>query len=138
MNKRILIGITIACAVLLGGFLYESHQTIPEVIESPRAISIMLEIRDVTEPNRIEIIEGTTVLEVLRSESIERGFTMRETEYAGLGTLVEQLGEFENGSDGRYWTYRVNGAFAPVGADVYEPVMGDDIKWTFDVPTETQ
>jgi hypothetical protein len=71
---------------------------------------------------------------MLRTESKETGFAMSEKEYAGLGTLVERLGDHENGTDGKYWTYMVNGAFAPVGADVYEPKSDDTITWTFAVP----
>ena len=82
----------------------------------------------------VEIPEGTTILELLRGESTAEGFAMSEKEYAGLGILVERLGDLQNGADGKYWTYTVNGAFAPVGADVYEPKSGDLIEWTFDVP----
>src|SRR3989344_6944886 len=136
MNKRSVWGIVIILALVTGGFAYTqlySRQS-PATAETPRTIEVALAIADVLPAHRTEITEGATVLELLRMESAAEGFVLSEKEYAGLGILVELLGDFQNGTDGKYWTYTVNGAFAPVGADVYEPRSGDLIEWTFDVP----
>lgn len=136
MHRRILFGIAIV-AILVGGLAYvqlQRPQPIPGTAQTPRSIEVTLEIAGVLPAHRVEIIERTTALELLHAESTKAGFLMSEKEYAGLGTLVERLGDFKNGTDGKYWTYTVNGTFAPVGADVYQPKSGDLIEWTFAVP----
>ena len=134
IRTRILIGIIVA--LIVGGLTYTQFYPHPvvETSENARTIKATLTIDGVLPAYPVEIPEGTTILELLRGESTAEGFAMSEKEYAGLGILVERLGDLQNGADGKYWTYTVNGAFAPVGADVYEPKSGDLIEWTFDVP----
>lgn len=137
--KRLRVGSVLVIAILFGGFAYTQwHQrTAPLTAEAPRTFEVTLAIAGVLPAHRIAIAEGTTALEALRMESAHEGFVMSEKEYAGLGTLVEQIGDFRNGDDDRYWTYTVNGGFSPVGADRYEPKEGDYIEWTFDMPDGT-
>ncbi len=133
--RRIFLLITVAFVILAGGFAYtRSHVPAPATEDSTRTIGVSLAIEGIHPARASEVAEKTTVLGLLRSASQEEGFQLREKEYAGLGTLVEQIGTLENGTDGKYWTYSVNGAFAPVGADVYELKSGDAVEWTFAVP----
>lgn len=136
MHRRILFSIAIV-AILLGGLAYvqlQRPQPISGTAQKTPRTEVTLEIAGVLPAHRVTITEGTTALELLRAESTRAGFLMSEKEYAGLGTLVERLGDFKNGTDGKYWTYTVNGTFAPVGADVYQPKSGDLVEWTFVVP----
>lgn len=140
MHKRFVIGAIAVLTIIAGGFAYTqlNREPVAEITQTPRIIEVTLAIADVLPTYRVEIDEGTSVLELIRKESIREGFVMSEKEYAGLGILVERLGDFENGTDGKYWTYTVNGVFAPVGADVYTPKAGDLIEWTFAVPKDIE
>ncbi|OGG59762.1 hypothetical protein A2765_04200 [Candidatus Kaiserbacteria bacterium RIFCSPHIGHO2_01_FULL_56_24] len=134
--KKILVGVGVLIAILLGGYVYTQFEWQQPVVQhtETRTIEVALAIEGVLPEGRAEVPEGMTALDLLRSESREKGFVMGEKEYAGLGILVERIGEFKNGTDGKYWTYTVNGVFAPVGADVYALKDGDAIEWTFVVP----
>lgn len=80
------------------------------------------------------VLQGTTALDLLTTTTKVNGIDMATQEYSGMGTLVEKIGSLKNGTDGKYWMYYVNDAFAPVGADAYKLVSGDSIEWRFEVP----
>lgn len=135
INTRNILAVSAALIVLIGGFAYLRDTPAPEnVHQELRLIDVQLTIEGVLPSHAVTVAEGTTALEMLRAESEEEGFALTEKEYAGLGSLVERIGDFKNGTDGKYWTYSVNDAFAPIGADSYELVSGDAILWTFAVP----
>lgn len=138
MNRRFGIAAILILAILAGGFAYTQFlKPSPTAsTETTRAVEVTLAIENILPPHRAKIADGTTALELLRMESAEEGFTMSEKEYAGLGTLVESIGDFRNGTEGKYWTYTVNGAFSAVGADVYQPKAGDLIEWSFAEPED--
>lgn len=133
-TRRILVGGAILF-VLIGGFAYMRSSPAPEDLHQElRLIDAHLTIEGVLAPRAVTVAAGTTALEMLRAESEKTGFALIEKEYAGLGSLVEEIGDLKNGTDGRYWTYSVNGIFASVGADNYELKPGDAIEWAFAVP----
>lgn len=67
-----------------------------------------------------------TVLEQLKN--INSTVVTKETE---LGAYVDSINNLKGGSDGKYWTYYVNGTMGSVGADVYTPKKGEAIEWKF-------
>lgn len=139
MKSRILIGSLLVIAIIAGGFAYTQFiQTpSPAQTENSRTISVTFAIESVLPAHAADVAAGTTVLELLRAESAEKGFTLAEKEYAGLGILVEQIGEYKNGTDSKYWHYYVNGKLAPVGVDAYVLQSGDAIEWKFHAPDES-
>lgn len=51
-----------------------------------------------------------------------------ESEY---GELVDSIEGHKGGTDGKYWSFYVNGEMAQVGADAYIQQEGDLIEWKF-------
>lgn len=137
MHKQFVIGTLIVLAIITGGFAYTQFpypQPAVETSETARTIEVTFAIEGVLPAEHVTTAEGMTVLELLRGKSREKGFIMSEKEYTGLGILVERLGDLQNGTVGKYWTYTVNSVFAPVGADAYRLKEGDAIEWKFAVP----
>lgn len=54
-----------------------------------------------------------------------------QTERSSLGVLVTAINKQPNGTDGRYWFYSVNGAFATVGVAAYSLHDGDRVDWEY-------
>lgn len=75
---------------------------------------------------------GDTALDALSYlDSRNPDLSLRTKDYVGLGTLVTAMYGKENGSENKYWQYRVNGADPGVGADSYELSDGDVVEWRF-------
>jgi hypothetical protein len=72
--------------------------------------------------------EGMTVADVLRSAP-----TLATTQRgSGSGAFLTAIGDTANeGTDGKNWTYAVNGEIADRSFDVYELKPGDRVLWTF-------
>lgn len=69
--------------------------------------------------------EGKTALALLQEqESVE-------TKDSSYGTYVDSINGLKGGTDGKYWTFYVNGQMSQVGADAYTTKSGDSIEWKF-------
>jgi len=53
-----------------------------------------------------------------------------------LGVFVTKVGDYQNGQDGKYWVYEVNGAKVPIAADKYILGGADRLVWKFVIPQE--
>ncbi len=69
---------------------------------------------------------GSTSLEQLKDEASDVLTT--ESEY---GELVDSIEGHQGGTDGKYWSFYVNGEMAQVGAGDYVQEEGDWIEWKF-------
>lgn len=136
IRTRLIIGSLAVLAIIASGFAYTNLARAPQEAQEThtRSIDVTLTIEGILSSHATVVTEGTTALELLREESKAEGFELSEKTYIGLGTMVEKIGSFTNGTDGKYWTYSVNGKFAAVGADAYELKPDDRIEWTFAVP----
>lgn len=103
--------------------------------ETPRTIHGTLAIENVLPATEIAVPSGASALELLAEVSSAMPFVLETKEYAGLGTLVERIGDHKNDS-ARHWHYYVNGALAPVGAGAYIVEEGDAVEWRFRTPDE--
>lgn len=81
---------------------------------------------------RISVAVDSTALDLLRQINIQNPKLKLVTkDYVGMGTLVEGMVGKDNGTDGKYWTYYVNGEMAQVGAGNYVIKDNDQIEWKF-------
>lgn len=73
-----------------------------------------------TATKKLEVSEGTTVLEALKKEYevVEEG-----------GFIASIEGMKQDKEAGKYWMYEVNNTEPPVGAAEYELQDGDQVKW---------
>ena len=69
---------------------------------------------------------GSTSLEQLKEEASDVLTT--ESEY---GELVDSIEGHKGGTEGKYWSFYVNGEMAQVGAGAYVQKEGDWIEWKF-------
>ncbi|MDP2656407.1 MAG: DUF4430 domain-containing protein [bacterium] len=81
---------------------------------------------------QVSFLENETILDVMKTLNIQDPQVQLSTkEYAGLGTLIDGINGVTNGTDGKYWQYKVNGVMPQIGADAYILNKGDQIEWFF-------
>lgn len=47
------------------------------------------------------------------------------------GKYVDSINQLVGGSDGKYWSFYIDGELAELGADAYQPTGGEVIEWKF-------
>lgn len=126
-------------ALAVGLSLYINFSQPPEpAAQGPQSYVVVLTIDSVYADKQVAVSSDETVLRMLeRLDDADSSLQLTTKEFAGLGILVEGMGAYQNGTDGKYWQYFINGTLAPVGADQYVPAAGDRVEWRFIVP-ETQ
>lgn len=136
MSRRLVISLYVALALFtIGGALYYAAPTVlAPVTEAPRDITASLSIESALPLETHTIPSNISALAFLINETTEHSIPIQTKEYPGMGTLVETIGEFRNGTDSKYWLYYVNGTSAPVGADAYVVQEGDSIEWKYEIP----
>jgi hypothetical protein len=77
-----------------------------------------------------EVTEPVTVLSLLEKGSQDRDLSYTVKKY-DFGTLLEELNGFVNGTDGKYWTYSVNGKEATVGVDAFKVSGGESVEFKY-------
>lgn len=125
--------------ILIGGFFLflnytpfgqNSEQTVNDVAKE--TITVSLNIEGVMAEKNIEVVDNSTVLNLLETLSEQESVINLKTEvYDGIGTLVTGIGEKQNGNDNYYWQYTVNEVMPMIGADAYTLSDGDFVLWEF-------
>lgn len=79
----------------------------------------------------IEYREKLTAFDLLKAKAEELGFALRTKTY-DIGIFIEAIGKKENGQDGKYWMYYINGEMPMVSADKKELKAGDKVEFKFE------
>lgn len=84
----------------------------------------------------IEVIlnDGMTAFSLLKEET-ERINLNFEFKTYDIGVFIEKIGDMENGEDGKYWLYYVNGEMPQVAADKQLLNSGDKVEFKFELST---
>jgi len=78
--------------------------------------------------------EDDTVFSLLQRCSSNNDISFEYTYYEAFDAiLINSIHTAENGADGKYWQYYVNGDIPMVGADKYIVTNGDYVEWRFEV-----
>ncbi|MEK7582030.1 MAG: DUF4430 domain-containing protein [Patescibacteria group bacterium] len=122
-------------ALAIGIFIY-TGKTIPSENninqEVTQTSNISLTIEGLYSSKSISISEKETVLKILQTLNSENPQLKLSTkEYSGLGVLVESMNGNKNGTDDKYWQYKVNAVMPQIGADKLELKNGDSVEWYF-------
>ena len=75
--------------------------------------------------------KGMTVFDLLEDKTEQAGLELK-TKIFDIGIMVEAIGDRENGEDGKYWLYYVNGEMPMVSVDKKEIKPGDKIEFKFE------
>jgi len=75
--------------------------------------------------------ENSTVYDLLKNSAQELGLPI-SAENFDTGVMIKTIGDKENGQDGKYWLYYVNGEMPMVSADKEELKSGDKVEFKFE------
>jgi len=76
---------------------------------------------------------NVTVADFLLECAEYYGFSVKADNWESYDSLfIESINDIENGKDGRYWQYYVNGEFANVGCSRYYLKNNDVVEWRFE------
>lgn len=68
-------------------------------------------------------------------KAVERDtIAMQYKTYDGLGVMITSVAGFENGQDGKYWVYEINGQKIAAAADQQALQFADQLLWKFVTP----
>jgi hypothetical protein len=76
--------------------------------------------------------EKGTVFSELLSYGKRNNIEVKYNNDYSFGVFVESIGGVENGDEGRYWQYYVNGILGDVAADKKSLKEGDRVEWKFE------
>jgi hypothetical protein len=125
--------------VVAGVSLAQSLQT-PRKIQTaaqPQTASISLSIESLYKDRQVFVSADETVLQALQGLATQDPQLQLTTkEYSGLGALVTGMHGLQNGTDKKYWQYKVNDVMPQVGAGDYKLKNGDRVEWSFGASQE--
>ena len=75
--------------------------------------------------------EGMTAFDLLQEKTQEIGLALKTKTY-DMGVFIEAIGDKENGEDGKYWLYYVNGEMPLLSADKQLLSSGDKVEFKFE------
>ena len=126
-NKTI-VGSVIAAALVLGGVTtalrIQSQQTEQknQAADAKQAKAAALHRTDITYTAKA----GITSLDQLKTES--KDVVTKQSTY---GEYVDSIEGSVGGTNGKYWSFYVNGTMSEVGAGTYIQKGGEQIEWKF-------
>ena len=129
----------VVIAIILGGVFYATKFVDYQPVENNQintdnqeSYTVSLSVEDVYTNESVSITGRTTLLEMLeRLNQNDTKLQLVTKDFKDMGILVESMGEKTNGTDSKYWQYKVNNVSPMVGADTYILKAGDEVKWEF-------
>lgn len=120
-----------AALIVLGVAKINGATPLPIQQQAPATLETRLTIEGIVEAAPVLLWPGATAFDQLEAFANERTIALTVKEYAGLGKLVEQIGERRNGLNNQYWHYLINGVLADKGADALILNVEDQITWQY-------
>ena len=135
-----IIGAVALAVAVAGVFLYANVAKAPRQateLEAPIAGGVTLSVEGLYADKQVSFSSGDTLLQVLQwLNTQDPAMRLVVKEYAGLGTLIDGMGDLHNGDGGKYWQYKVNGVMPQIGAGAYLVKSGEDVEWFFGASQE--
>ena len=140
MKKNIYIIIGVGIIVIVGSWLILSNGFWQDSVKETDLVQETIEKEVVLviddgggNPNTFvaEFKEGMTAFDLLKNKTEESGIALKTKTY-DIGILVEAIRDKENGQDGKYWLYYVNGEMPMVAADKLIIKPGDKVEFKFE------
>ena len=79
----------------------------------------------------IEFKEGASAFDLLKEGAEKLALALKAKNY-DIGIFIEAIGDKENGQDGKYWLYYVNGEMPMAAADKNPLKIGDRVEFKFE------
>jgi len=139
---NIFIGIGIGIIIIVSSWIIFSEKIEKPISEEEIGIpqenikkeTVSLVIDDGSGAPKIfetEFNKEITAFDLLKNKAGELNLVLKTKTY-DIGIFIEAIGDKENGQDGKYWLYYVNGEMPMVSADKRELKAGDKVEFRFE------
>ncbi|MFZ2555957.1 MAG: DUF4430 domain-containing protein [Minisyncoccia bacterium] len=139
-TKRIwqILGVLVLVLTFIGFFTFTNPSQTPDREDTSQIQNqtgtVSLTVEGLYQGKQTPVSSDETVLQILLAlNARDPAMKLSTKEYSGLGTLVDGMGILKNGTDQKYWQYKVDGVMPQIGADAYTLKNGDSIEWFFDI-----
>ena len=140
--KKIFILILIIFAIIIAGglllknqinlnFFKEKAQNPPETTFQQPEITLSINNGESVKNFQAGFQQEMTAFDLLKEGAKKLNLDLKTKTY-DIGIFIELIGDKENGQDGKYWFYYVNGELAQVAADKKEIKPGDKVEFKFE------
>jgi len=139
INIFILIGIGVI--IIVSGWIFFSNKIGQPIFQAEvkipqenikKGIVLVIDDGEVTPKTfKSEFKEGVTAFDLLKKKTEELNMVLKTKTY-DTGILIETIGNKENGQDGKYWMYYVNGEMPMIAAGRQELKPGDKVEFKFE------
>jgi len=109
----------------------------PPVVLQPQVkekVNLVIDNGEKINNFQIDFKEGMTAFDVLKNKAEELGLNLKTKQY-DFGIFIEAIGDKENGQNGLYWMYYVNGELPMVASDKNVIKAGDKVEFKFEKPS---
>ena len=79
-----------------------------------------------------KLVKGMTAQSLLEDKIVELKSKLTIISDSNAGSFIKAIGDKENGQDGKYWLYYVNGQLPMVSVDKTELNSGDKVEFKFE------
>lgn len=147
MANKIIAGLVVAVVVVIGiiglskGFSKKSSETnlkssassnISQTQSVEQPVKVVVDFGDLLKTEvELSVKEDMTAFSVLEEAAKKDGTEIASTKY-DFGIMVNSIGTYKGGEEGKYWLYYVNSKVPEVGADQYKVKAGDVVEWKFE------
>lgn len=124
----------------LSSFIVSTKDTgKPDPKPEKKTVSLSVDLKTIGKgyiisPTTVEISDGDTVWDVLKSELDRRGIPYEYEDYSQYDSVyvqsIDKVGEFDNGP-GSGWMYNVDGIYPEYGCSRYVLHGGERIQWRY-------
>mgnify|MGYP001570001500 FL=1 len=142
MQKNFYIIIAVVIIIVASAWLlmYNNLQQVKVEIKNNNSLplpvgkEVVLAIESGNESQKTitsEFKEGMTAFDLLQT-GVEKLSLELKTKNYDMGIFIEAIGDKENGQEGKYWLYYVNGEMPIVSADKMILKSGDKVEFKFE------
>jgi hypothetical protein len=142
LKHHSLVIISLIAVILAGGLLIwsfiASTRTIPEQAGdfSAGMTTVTLETPLGAQLYPVPISSGLTPFHALEYVADQYGVSLTYEPPTEIGVFVTEIAGYENGQEGKYWVYEIDGERIPVAADRMTIEPENSLVWKFTVPSD--
>lgn len=123
-SKKIAVSVVVAIVVAGFGTFAILHRT-PTDSTAAATVSTVQKVQ----PDSVSYTGKKGVTALVQLKETADGVVTKSSSY---GDYVDGIGERKGGTDGKYWSFYVDGKMASVGAGAYVSKGGEKIEWKFE------
>jgi uncharacterized protein YxeA len=139
MKRKILITIAAIILIIFGGLSVYHSQNKPaqksaenNIADQGNEVNLVIDYGNGSQKTlTTSYTKSMTAFDLLKRGAEKENLTLKTKPY-DTGVFIEAIGDTENGQDGKYWLYYINGEMPQVAADKQNIKVADVVEFKFE------